>query len=276
MTRPFGTALALAVASCAALPAASDASAISFSASGADPAAIQASVDAFRAVLGANNGIGGSFAGGRREINWDGVPAAFRDPLPGNFFNANSPRGAVFSTPGERFVVSGDVGTPEFLFENLTPYASVDNFQAFSSPRLFAPVGSNVTDVSFFVPGTATAASVSGFGAIFTDAEVAGISSIAFFNPAGVLLTNIGVPIADNRGLSFVGAFFNAGERVARVRITSGDRTFTDINCTDCVVLDDFIYGEPQALPQRVPEPALLALLGLGLLGAGAARRRRS
>ena len=70
------------------------------SAAGANPAAIQAMVDQFRTDLGgANNGVGGSFTTGRREINWDGVPDAFASPnnLPLDFFNVNSPRGAVFS-----------------------------------------------------------------------------------------------------------------------------------------------------------------------------------
>ena len=44
----------------------------------------------------------GDFGGLRREINWDGVPDARADPnpLPADFFNVNSPRGVVFSTPG--------------------------------------------------------------------------------------------------------------------------------------------------------------------------------
>jgi hypothetical protein len=74
-----------------------------FEASGVTPADIQAAVDAFRNFddFGTNNGVGGTFPTGRREINWDGVPDAFSAPnlLPANFFNSNSPRGVVFFTP---------------------------------------------------------------------------------------------------------------------------------------------------------------------------------
>ncbi len=64
-----------------------DFTAVTRTATGADPAAIQAAVDAFRTDLGGNNGVGGSFATGRREINWDGVPDAFSAPnaLAGRF-----------------------------------------------------------------------------------------------------------------------------------------------------------------------------------------------
>src|SRR6476661_5439304 len=85
------------------------------SASGADPASIQSSVDAYRASLGTlNPNVPGSTGSGRREINWDGVPDAFSAPnnLPANFFNANSPRGAVFQTQGTGFQVSAKTGNP--------------------------------------------------------------------------------------------------------------------------------------------------------------------
>jgi hypothetical protein len=38
-------------------------------------------------------------------INWDGVPHIFASPnsLPANFFNVNSPRRVIFSTPRQRF-----------------------------------------------------------------------------------------------------------------------------------------------------------------------------
>src|SRR6266700_4015559 len=82
---------------------------VTFSASGANPAGIQATVDAFRTALGSlNPNVAGSFGTGRREINWDGVPDALSAPnnLPANFFNVNSPRGVVFATPGTGVQVS--------------------------------------------------------------------------------------------------------------------------------------------------------------------------
>src|SRR6476660_1278940 len=69
-------------------------------ATGANAAAIQAAVDQFRADLGTlNPNNGQSFASGRREINWDGVPDNLSAPhfMPNDFFNVNSPRGVVFS-----------------------------------------------------------------------------------------------------------------------------------------------------------------------------------
>src|SRR5262245_56339796 len=106
-------------------PTLSRAAPVVFEASGASPADIQASVGGFRAFLGdLNPNVPGSFQGGRREINWDGVPDAFAAPnnLPPNFFNANSPRGVVFFTQGTGFQVSADNDNPTntpILFGNL-------------------------------------------------------------------------------------------------------------------------------------------------------------
>jgi hypothetical protein len=71
------------------------------SASGVNAAAIQSIVDSFRTDLGTlnPNQAGSALGGGRREINWDGVPAQFSAPnsIPADFFNVTSPRGS--STP---------------------------------------------------------------------------------------------------------------------------------------------------------------------------------
>src|SRR5207245_2200820 len=95
------------------VPCAAFGGAVVRSATGAAPASIQAAVDQFRTDLGgANNGVGGTFATGRREINWDGVPDAQSAPnnLPANVFNSTSPRGVAFSTPRTTFHVSAKNG----------------------------------------------------------------------------------------------------------------------------------------------------------------------
>src|SRR5678809_1579771 len=93
------------------------------SATGTDAASITAARDAFRAAIGGGTvaGANGSFGGLRREINWDGVPDAFSAPnnLPANFFNLNSPRGVVFSTPGTGFQVSANAGVAPIDFGNI-------------------------------------------------------------------------------------------------------------------------------------------------------------
>src|SRR5262245_43343783 len=107
-----------------------------FSGSGSNPAGIQAVVDAFRASLGnLNPNVAGSFGSGRREINWDGVPDALSAPnnLPANFFNVNSPRGAVFSSvgAGTGFQVSATAASGTLVrFGNIDPtYPTI--FQTF-------------------------------------------------------------------------------------------------------------------------------------------------
>ena len=150
-------------------------------ASGANAAAIQATVDQFRSDIGgSNNGVGGSFTSGRREINWDGVPDTFSAPnfLPVNFFNVNSPRGVVFSSKttfadAAAFIVSADSNNPTTTpvrFGNIDPsYSGI--FTTFSAERLFIARNSNVTTVNFFIPGTRVPATVRAFGVVFTDVD---------------------------------------------------------------------------------------------------------
>ena len=252
--------------------------------SGAGPGAAQTAFDLFRVDLGGGtvSGANGSFGGLRREINWDGVPAVFSAPnnLPGNFFNSNSPRGAVLSTPGTGFQLSGattdvGVGQPAAAnFGNINPtYSGV--FSPFSAQRLFTPVGSNITDVTFFVAGTSTAGLTRGFGSIFSDVDFVNISSIEFFDVNSASLGNFFVPnFAGQPSLSFLGVSF-ATPVVSRVRITAGNAALSantnDGGQTDLVVMDDFVFGEVVT-----PEPATLALLAIGLLTVGVAARRRS
>jgi hypothetical protein len=245
-------------------------------ASGANPVAIQSAVDAFRADLGnpLNANVAGSFPGGRREINWDGVPNNFAAPnnLPPDFFNVNSPRGAVFSTPGTAVQVSANAGVAPVRFDTINPtYSSI--FQTFSAQRLFAGVGSNIVDVNFFVPGSTNPATVSGFGSVFTDVDLASTTSIQYFNSNGASLGTFFAPTANN-GLSFLGVS-GFGDGIARVRIINGNSALgpNDLNgaSIDVVVMDDFLYGEPQAI---IPEPSSLLLLVTGVSGLAWIRRK--
>ena len=224
------------------------------SGSGANAAAIQTAVDQFRTDLGAlNSNVAGSFGTGRRQINWDGVPDALAAPnnLPADFFNVNSPRGAVFSTAGTGFQVSANSSNPTSTpveFNNINPtYSSL--FTTFSAQRLFTSISSNITDVTFFFPGSTTAAQVTGFGSVFTDVDLPNVTSIQFFDKNNVSLTTVYAPVAvGNETLSFIGVSY-ATAVISRVRITSGNAALgsgiNETGATDLVVMDDFIYGEP-------------------------------
>ena len=248
-----------------------------FESAGANPAAIAPTRDAFRSAIGGGTiaGPAGSFGGLRREINWDGVPDSLSDPslLPANFFNVNSPRGVVFITPGSGFMVSANAG-------RATPvlFGFANDFQTFSSQRLFTAVNSNITDVNFFLPGTATEATTGAFGLIFSDVEVAGATKVQFFDANDNLIFTRDALVAVNPGLSFLGVAF--GDTViGRVRITSGANTIGSNGALgnpsdDVVVMDDFLYAEPSIA--AVPEPQTYALMSIGLMALTLVVRRRA
>jgi hypothetical protein len=241
-------------------PGAASAAPQVFEASGATPADILTQVNAFRSFLGNPNNIAGPpSATGHREINWDAVPDAFAAPhlLPANFFNKNSPRGIVFFTPGTGFEVSANLVNPTntpVRFGNINPvYPAL--FSAFSPQKLFTALNSTITENLFFVPSgtpgvnSTESATVKGFGVVFTDVNVSNSTKIEYFDVAGNLLFSRHVlpqPTA-RAGFSFLGVGFDTAS-VFLVRITSGNRILKVPNL-DVVAMDDFIYGEPQALP---------------------------
>ena len=250
------------------------------SASGATAGDITAARDQFRTDLGGGTvaGANGSFGGVRREINWDGVPDALSAPnnLPANFFNVNSPRGVIFSTPGTGFQVSSTAasGTP-VEFGNIDP-SYTQTFATFTPQRLFTPIGSNIVDVTFFIPGTTIPAFTNGFGAVFSDVDFANTTTLTFFGAGGTLLGTFAVPnvVGANETFSFLGVSFS-DFIVSSVRITNGNAALQagglDSPSADRVVMDDFIYGEPRA----VPEPATWAMLLAGFAAIGLTFRRR-
>lgn len=252
-----------------------------FSVGGDDTtASIQATVDSFRTALGdPNNGnAAGPLADGRREINWDGGggnPAtAVNVDQPFNVFL--NTRGAQFTTPGSGgFVqapagmVTGGDGGFENVFSNPT---LGQTFGVFSELRLFSPIGSNITDGLFFIPGTAGTqpATVSGFGAVFTDVDLLGSASIEFFDihNNSIYKQSVLPGSVPDQSFSFLGAIGDdVSEQIFRVRITSGNAPISSspddpASGVDLVAMDDFLFAEPQTVPES--GGIVLMVLGLG------------
>jgi hypothetical protein len=231
-----------------------------FQAAGPSAASIQSTVDQFRAALGAvNNGNNPGQASGRREINWDGgSPTNAATTLTGTPFTTFlNTRGANIITRGSGFVQAPASGLAD-TFGN-SSYATI--FHAFSPLRLFSPIGSNVTQVEFSVPGSNgnTPATSTGFGVVFTDVDSPDGSAprdrtgnrqastlIQYFGTHGELLFTSNAPASPGDGnLSFIGVVFSDA-RVARVKIIAGDvAPGPNDDRRDVVMMDDFLYGEP-------------------------------
>src|SRR5712671_3165199 len=152
-------------------------------------------VEAFRTQLGASNGgTAGEQAGGRREINWDGIganPFDNRNDFPPDFFNTNVKAGAVFTTPGTGF------RNDSTLFVAINPaYASQFNF--FSADKIFE------------VAGATTSAAVRAIGIVFDDVDLANKTTIQLFAKDGSSLGTFAAPVrTDAAGLSFLAVTFN-------------------------------------------------------------------
>jgi hypothetical protein len=260
---------------------------IVFQAAGPSIASIQSMVDAFRESLGGvNNGnVAGPLTEGRREINWDGGGSTATAPAPTPFDGFLVTRGGRFTTRGTGFVqapLDGLVTT----FNNPT-YATI--FQAFSPVRLFSPVNSNVTNARFFVPGGGEIPATTGaFGAVFSDVDQAGggddeksrhdswgadtsykdkdkeeaTTTMAFYDVRGKELYTAIVPASKgDASLSFVGVKFS-NARIAYVRIKTGNVIPGpyDTARRDVVMMDDFIYAEPQTVEDAYDRQDLAAL----------------
>ena len=240
-----------------------------FQAAGPTAASIQGAVDEYREALGNPDngnasGLPSGLPTGHREINWDGVVAG--NPFTGFLVT----RGALFTTPdGTGFVQAPPTADPVLfppgglagLFGNPS-YGTI--FAAFSPLRLFSPIQGKITEVDFFVPGGGNIpATTTGFGAVFTDVDRPDGSGpgtkrgnrkastlIEYFGADNHLLFSSFVPASPgDASLSFFGIVFDDA-RIARVRITSGSVAPgpDDDGKHDVVMMDDFLYGEPQPL----------------------------
>jgi hypothetical protein len=222
-----------------------------FQAAGPSAASIQSTVDEFRAALGGNNnGNNTGQTSGRREINWDGGSTTNATTSIGStpftvFLNT---RGANITTRGTGFVQA----TPSGMADTFGNPSFATIFHAFSPLRLFSPIGSNVTNVEFFVPGSngSQPATSTGFGVVLTDVDRSTSTLIEYFGVHGELLFISNAPASPGDGnQSFFGVVFRDA-RIARVRIIAGNRAPgpNSRRGSDFVMMDDFVYGEPTPL----------------------------
>lgn len=212
---------------------------------------ISARVAEFRHLLGDQLNTTPGAVGGRREINWDGVPAdMLGKPLPPDFLNNTSPgapasqqRGLLYE-PGDTFEVSND----NFAAVNAV---AAGEFTPFSGTQTFTNLSSNLWGIGFEVPGENVTATVQGFGIVFSDVDVANNTSLEFFNE-GRSLGKFFAPVQSGGSkLSFLGVYFK-NQRVTRVKVqhgngllAKGEKDISAGGAADLVILDDFLYDEP-------------------------------
>jgi hypothetical protein len=239
---------------------------ITFEATGADAAAVESVMAAFRAAVAGT--------GGGTEITWDDVPDSLADPnpLPGDFYAA---QGLQFATPGTGFLVSADDSNPT---STRIAFGFTADYRPYSGQRVFSPVNSTTANFTFVQPGTATPATVAGFGAVFSDVEFPNQSFLRAFDGAGNEIFSRAVLSTFSGGLSFLGVYFDDAAPIARVQLQIGttvlvrNSQYIPFPLTDAVALDNVIYSTPQA----VPAPPALALFATGLLALAARVRRRN
>jgi hypothetical protein len=209
----------------------------------------------FRLILGdsLNTGLPGN-PEGRREINWDGVPATASDnnPFPFDFFNSKDPGVAAGRKRGLEYVqTDNSLRVSTKAFADVEPSYGTQ-FSAFSNPRTFARLGSNTSDVTFRVPGTSNPATVKGLGVIFIDVDDAHSTYMEFFKGNKSLGKYYAPVRSGNTSFSFLGVYF-PDEAVTHVKITSGNgplatgsKDISNGGSKDIVIMDDFFYNEPK------------------------------
>jgi hypothetical protein len=206
---------------------------------GADPVSITPTVTGFRAALGG--------AGAQREITWEEVPEASADPanLPLDYFNTTSPLGLVFTAPTQVRVSSDGSGATPAEFGSLNA-ANAARYQPFSGVRLFTPYNGTQADLTFRIPGSATPAPTSAFGAVLVSPGAGGflVPRDADGNPLGIY-----VPPAQDNGLGFYGLRYPTAQIYSMSLVGS-----VNTGATAGTVFDNFIYAVPGG-PPVAPAP---------------------
>ncbi len=247
---------------------ATQASTTVYSGSGANTASVFAD---FQAAIG-----GGS------RIAWDGVK------LDGTDANPNTrviDSGKTVEIPVDRFRNVGAIYADPYTvsgdgFNSVSP-VTAGQFTAFTKNNIFAMFDPNdgefedrFIEQTFVVPGTNTAALTRGFGAIFTDVELAGTSSIEYFGSQGVSLGKYDVPVGASGETQFLGVLFDQ-PLIESVRLTLGTHAVFSFDGSvvkslnlaegmDIAATDDFLFATPVA---AVPLPSAVWFFGSALMG---------
>lgn len=214
--------------------------------------------EAFRGLLGGENNGNTPEAKptGHRQINWDADVVPFK--MPGDFFANTVPRGLVITTSDQydnEFLVSNPPPSSGFHDDKFNSVVGDDlakQFTTFSEKRLFSPLNDNEIFINFVDPGnTHKKARVTGYGAVFTDVDSGRSVKMEFLDYQGCKLAEVVVPPQPS-GLSFLGVNFGTAAVVDQVKIRLGDVAIGSAQSSvrgrrlDVVVMDDFLYGEPQ------------------------------
>ena len=221
-----------------------------------DSATVAAKLTEFRILLGDPLNSTPNQTTGRREVNWDGVPANLSNNsnFPPDFFNNTDAAGPNGRKRGLQYVVNGTLIRADSSDFSEIDASYANQFEPFSRKKLIIPVGTNVSEIVFKVPGTTTDAFVKGFGLVFSDVDDANSTFLEFFNGTKSLGIFKAPAAAGSAKYSFLGVQFPV-EKITRVKITAGNaalangvKDVTDNGTKDLVAIDDFLYTEPVAL----------------------------
>ena len=220
---------------------------IVFQASGS----ITTEMDKFRQTIGGNLNTAPGASDGRREIDWDGVPAELLETdLPLDFFNPTAPespairqRGLTYPSGASGFQVSNN------SFAAVNSQAS-SSFNAFSGNNTFANVRSKAWDMKFQIPGKNIDATVKAFGLVLSGVDQPNSTSLEFFNGSKSLGKFFAPPHDSSSSFSFLGVYFK-NEKVTSITVNhqgiliDGEADISNGGSNDLIVLDDFVYSEP-------------------------------
>lgn len=222
-----------------------------------DSLAVAAKLTEFRTLLGDPLNSTPNQTAGRREVNWDGAPVAVtnNNTFPLDFFNNTDPAGPNARKRGLQYANNGTLIRLDSSDFSEIDASYANQFEPFSKKKMIIPVGTNVSEIVFKVPGTTSVASVKGFGVVLSDVDDANSTYIEFFDDTKSLGVFKAPAAAGSAKYSFLGVYFPAA-KITRLKITAGNaalsngvKDITDGGTKDLVAIDDFLYSEPLIVP---------------------------